>query len=265
MSGQGAETPGAGRRGRLRLLLAEHDVDGILVTSLTNIRYLTGFSGSNAALYVSSADAADDVIATDSRYTIQVSVEAEDLPVIIDRASARALVASLASHGIAHLLVEDSLTVHAHDEVRSMMRDVRPVAGMVEGLRVVKDEAELACLERACAITSEAMMLLFDELRVGWTEIRAARRLEQLFGELGGDDRAFETIVGAGEHSAIPHHQPTSRPLAPGDLVVVDARIDPGPMIKRIRPRARGMAFGVKRRMSHIKVALDARVVEVAE
>jgi large subunit ribosomal protein L22 len=49
------------------------------------------------------------------------------------------------------------------------------------------------------------------------------------------------------------------------DLVVVDARIDPGPMFKRIRPRARGMAFGVKRRMSHIKVALDARVAEVAE
>jgi large subunit ribosomal protein L22 len=49
------------------------------------------------------------------------------------------------------------------------------------------------------------------------------------------------------------------------DLVVIDARIDPGPMIKRIRPRARGMAFGVKRRMSHIKVALDAKVVAAAE
>ena len=54
---------------------------------------------------------------------------------------------------------------------------------------------------------------------------------------------------------------------APGldDLVVVDARIDPGPMFKRIRPRARGMAFGIKRRMSHIKVALDSKVVEAGE
>ncbi len=221
--GAGILAPAAGRRMRLRGLLGDHDVDGMLVTSLTNIRYLSGFSGSNAALYVSASDPADDVIATDSRYTIQVGAEAPDLPLIIDRASVRALVAGLVPHGISRLLIEDSMSVQTHLDVRSTMRELTPVAGIIEGLRIVKDEAELASLERACAITAEAMMALFDELQVGWTEIRAARRLEQLFGELGADDRAFETIVGAGEHSAIPHHQPTSRPLAPGDLVVVDA------------------------------------------
>jgi Xaa-Pro dipeptidase len=68
---------------RLRGLLGEQNVDGMLVTSLTNIRYLSGFSGSNAALYVSASDPADDVIATDSRYTIQVGAEAPDLPLIV--------------------------------------------------------------------------------------------------------------------------------------------------------------------------------------
>ena len=223
MSVAGAETPGAGRRIRLRELLSEHDVDGMLVTSLTNIRYLSGFSGSNAALYVSASDPADDVIATDSRYTIQVGAEAPDLPLIVDRASVRGLVGGLASHGITRLLIEDTMSVQTHDHVRSMIRGLTPVAGIVEGQRIVKDEAELSSLERACAITAAAMMALFDEMQAGWTEIRAARRLEQLFGELGAEDRAFETIVGAGEHSAIPHHQPTLRPLAHGDLVVVDA------------------------------------------
>ena len=70
----------AGRRGRLRELLAQHDLDGLLVTDLANIRYLSGFSGSNAALFVSAIDSDDDVIATDARYTIQVSAEAPDLP-----------------------------------------------------------------------------------------------------------------------------------------------------------------------------------------
>lgn len=223
MSTAGAETQGAGRRKRLRELLSEHHADGMLVTSLTNIRYLSGFSGSNAALYVSASDPADDVIATDSRYTIQVGAEAPDLPLIIDRASVPGLVAGLAQHGITRLLIEDTMTMQAHDRVRTMMRELTPTVGIVEGQRIVKDEAEIASLERACAITVESLMVLFDELQAGWTEIRAARRLEQIFGELGAEDRAFETIVGAGEHSAIPHHQPTLRPIANGDLVVVDA------------------------------------------
>ncbi|CAB4920381.1 unannotated protein [freshwater metagenome] len=213
----------AGRRGRLRELLAQHDLDGLLVTDLANIRYLSGFSGSNAALFVSAIDSDDDVIATDARYTIQVSAEAPDLPVILDRASIGALVASLASHGITRLLVEDSMSMQAHDLIRATMRELRSTAGMVEGLRIVKDAHELASLERACMITAAAMVALFDEMQVGWTEIQAARRLEQLFGELGADDRAFETIVGSGEHSAIPHHQPTTRQFTEGDLVVVDA------------------------------------------
>lgn len=211
------------RRDQLRAQIANDDLDGMLVTDLANIRYLTGFSGSNAALYVSASDPADDVIATDARYTIQVSAEAPDLPVILDRSSIGALVSALSSHGIARLLIEDSLSIQAHEGVRAIIREMRPAAGVVEGLRIVKDEAELASLERACAITAEAMAALFDEMRVGWTEIHAARRLEQLFGELGAEDRAFETIVGAGEHAAVPHHQPTSRQLSPGDLVVVDA------------------------------------------
>ncbi len=225
--------PTSERRDRLRVLLAEDGLaedglgddglDGMLITDLANIRYLSGFSGSNAALYVSASDPEDDVIATDARYTVQVGAEAADLPVILDRASIGALIAALSLHGIARLLIEDSLSVQAHEGVRAIIREVRPVAGMVEALRVVKDATELASLERACAITAEAMAALFDEMRVGWTEIHAARRLEQLFGELGAEDRAFETIVGAGEHAAIPHHQPTTRQLAPGDLVVVDA------------------------------------------
>jgi Xaa-Pro aminopeptidase len=216
---------GAGERRRdlVRALLDEDQVDGLLVTSPPNIAYLSGFDGSNGALYVSASNGADDVIATDGRYTIQVSAQAPDLPAIIDRATVAALVRGLSGHGIVGLQVEDAMSIQLLKIVSEVIRTVIPGSGVVESLRAVKDAGELETIERACGITAAAFEQLFDEVREGWSEVQAARRLEQIFGEMGADDRAFDTIVGTGPNSAIPHHQPTMRPLSRGDLVVVDA------------------------------------------
>mgnify|MGYP006267963105 CR=1 FL=1 len=195
----------------------------MLVTSLPNIRYLTGFSGSNAALFISAHDPADDVIATDGRYTEQVAEQCPDLPMLIDRATLAHLADSIARHGVRELAIEGSMSL---DEQAVLTTHIpRPVwlDGLVESLRVQKDAEELRLLADACAITAQAMSALFDEIGPGWTEIAVARRLEQRFGELGAQDRAFPTIVGAGAHAAIPHHEPTTRELTAGDLVVVDA------------------------------------------
>ena len=204
-------------------MLDEDQVDGLLITSPPNIAYLSGFDGSNGALFISATDSADDVIATDGRYTIQVATQAPDLPAIIDRATLAALVRGLSGHGIAGLQVEDVMSIHSLKTVSEVIRTVIPGSGVVESLRSVKDADEINTIERACGITAAAFEQLFDEVHEGWSEIQAARRLEQIFGEMGADDRAFETIVGSGPNSAIPHHQPTMRPLSRGDLVVVDA------------------------------------------
>lgn len=197
-------------------------IDGIVITSLPNIRYLSGFSGSNAALFVSSDEPSRDIICTDGRYLTQVHEQCPDLPVHQDRSCALGLAASLVSSGVRKIGIEDTLsTAHTHELAKSVA--LVPTSGLVELLRAVKDDGELELLTRACSITAQAMAQLFVELRVGMTEINIARRLEQLFGELGADDRAFETIVASGPASAIPHHQPTTRSLAAGDLLVVDA------------------------------------------
>jgi Xaa-Pro aminopeptidase len=210
----------AARRDRLRALVADATgSDVLLVTHLPNVQYLTGFSGSNAVLAVGSDG--QDLFGTDGRYVIQAAQQVPDLVPIVDRDTLRTVVAALGSGRT--VAVESTMTL-AQGAVVDAERGTFAVAdGLVERLRAVKDDTELAALERACAITSEAIEALAGEIRVGDREVDLARRLEQLFGELGADDRSFETIVGSGPNSAIGHHEPGPRRLAPGDLIVVDA------------------------------------------
>ena len=204
----------AGRRAALRGIL-EHP---LLVTALPGIRYLTGFSGSNAALLVDPQG--EDRFATDGRYRDQAASEVPDLEALLDRDTVRALVRHARP---TTLLVEATLDLGTaalleQDGVRLQQR-----AGLVESLRIAKDADEQALLERCNRITAQAIEQVLAEVRPGMSERAIARRLEQCFGELGADDRAFPTIVGAGEHSAIPHHQPGSREVAVGDLLLIDA------------------------------------------
>ena len=122
--------PTSERRDRLRVLLAEDGLaedglDGMLITDLANIRYLSGFSGSNAALYVSASDPEDDVIATDARYTVQVGAEAADLPVILDRASIGALIAERAKAANISNVVFDRGGHIYHGKVKALAEAAR--------------------------------------------------------------------------------------------------------------------------------------------
>ncbi|MBU6243649.1 MAG: aminopeptidase P family protein [Actinomycetales bacterium] len=222
----GNRRPHAGRRARARKLLQERaggDTGWLLVTSLPNIAYLTGFSGSNAVLALHAQDPDRDLLGTDGRYAEQARIQAPGLPTLIDRSTLPAIVSAVAA-GRGSLMVESCLAVADHQAVQERVRGpVTPLVGLVEELRIIKDAAEIAALMAACAITSAAFEQLFDEVRPGMTEIAIARRLEQLFGEMGASDRAFETIVGSGPNSAIPHHRCGQRAIEPGDLLVVDA------------------------------------------
>jgi len=204
----------ARRRDRLRDSLAPDRV--FVTTSLANIRYLTGFSGSNAVLALGGDE---ELLGTDGRYVDQVAYEAPNLRVVIDRDTLTAVLKNLAGRS----LIADATMTAAHlrqceDTDPGLLLD----AGSVEALRSVKDDSELAAITKACDITAGALAVLATEIRVGMTEVALARRLEQLFGEGGAEDRSFETIVSAGPHSAVPHHRPDRTPLASGDLLVID-------------------------------------------
>ncbi|MCM6776824.1 aminopeptidase P family protein [Nocardia sp. CDC159] len=230
MSDHGARRPDhATRRAALRDLLVENGVDALLVTDLVNIRYLTGFTGSNAALLVYAWDAGEQrtVICTDGRYATQVGEQVPDLHAEIARASARRLVELAGEWQTGRVGFESHVvTVDQHRGFLEWGAGLEFVAtpGLVEQLRMVKDAYEVDRLRAACAAADAALAALLERggLRPGRTERQVARELEWLMFEHGAHKIAFETIVATGANSAVPHHRPTDAELAPGDFVKLD-------------------------------------------
>ncbi|MET0133724.1 MAG: aminopeptidase P family protein [Kibdelosporangium sp.] len=219
----------ARRREALRDQVRERGLDALLVVDLLNIRYLTGFTGSNAALVVHAAGEERSVFCTDGRYLTQAAAQVPELERLIDRNSAAALVARLAKDPGQHRRTgyeSHHVTVEALDGLADAGAGIELVRapGMVETLRVVKDDFEIEALRMACAAADRALADLLENggLRPGRTEREVARDLEDRMLANGADKPSFETIVATGVHSAIPHHRPTDAVLHSGDFVKMD-------------------------------------------
>jgi len=201
----------------------------MLVTDLINVRYLSGFTGSNAALLV-FADDLPPVLATDGRYRTQAAQQAPDLEVAIERACARYLAGRAASAGARRLGFESHVvTVDGFDALAREVEEVGTTelvraSQTVEALREIKDAGEVALLRLACEAADAALTDLVARggLRPGRTEREVGRELEALMLDHGADGISFETIVASGPNSAIPHHRPTDAVLAAGDFVKID-------------------------------------------
>jgi Xaa-Pro aminopeptidase len=220
----------AGRLERLRERLGDVGVDALLVTSLVNVRWLTGFTGSAGVLVVGSARV---VLATDGRYRTQSAdqVAAAGVADVVDIAvggledQAAAIVAAVSPEGSRVGFEATQLTVSAHEQwaTRLSGSTLVPTRGVVEDLRVAKDAGELARMERAASIADAALADVLPALsEAGMTERRFAAELDHAMRLRGAEEPAFETIVAAGERSAMPHARPGSDPIRPGDAVVVD-------------------------------------------
>jgi Xaa-Pro aminopeptidase len=218
------------RRDNLKAQIGASGLDAMLVTDLVNVRYLSGFTGSNGALLV-FADDRDPVLATDGRYRTQAAEQAPGLEVAIERAVARHLVGRAAEAGVGKLGFESNVvTVDGFDTLagelneRNGSTELVRAAGTVEALREVKDAGELALLRLACEAADAALTDLVARggLRPGRTEREVSRELEALMLDHGADAISFDTIVAAGPNSAIPHHRPTGAVLADGDFVKID-------------------------------------------
>lgn len=222
------------RRAALRTFLREREVDALLVVDLLNVRYLTGFTGSNAALLVHVADEPgaerDTVFCTDGRYLTQSERQVPDLRRLIDRRSPPALIGLASQQAQRHRRVgyeSHHVTVEGLDALVAVAGEgielVR-TPGLVERLRQVKDDTEIEALRMACATADRALAELIEHggLRPGRTEREVARELESRMLDHGASAPAFESIVASGANSAVPHHRPTDAVLRVGDLVKLD-------------------------------------------
>ncbi|HXQ19105.1 MAG TPA: Xaa-Pro peptidase family protein [Acidimicrobiales bacterium] len=225
----------ATRLPRLRAALGDAEVDALIVTTLANVRYLTGFSGSAGVVVVTESAV---MLTTDGRYRTQsaeqlaavgvdamVSIEIGDAQT--QRDAVRALVTGATASRIG--LEADSVTWSSQRRWAELMEEAGslvPTTGVVEALREVKDPGEIARMGRAAAIAdaalAEVLPLFADAGNRTLTELEFALALDTAMRRGGAEDRAFDTIVAAGPNSAKPHHQPTERPIRPGDPVVVD-------------------------------------------
>lgn len=213
------------RRDALRGRLDDLGVDALLVTRLSNVRYLTGFTGSNAQCIVGRDR---DHLFTDGRYDEQASHESPDVPRTIYLDGVPPYV-GVATEAIGRLGFEGGyLTWTAWDRLRQTMTEARielvPTAGAAEDLRRTKEPAEVALLRTAQEATDVAFerVIRGGGLRAGMTERELAWALEQAMRDAGADGMAFDPIVAFGENAAEPHHHPTDRPLRAGDVVKTD-------------------------------------------
>ena len=212
------------RRDRLRRRLEAADLSAMLVTDLVNVRYLSGFTGSNAALLI-RVDDETPVLATDGRYRTQAARQAPDAEVVIERAVGSCLVGQAPAGRVgfeSHVVTVDGF--RALERAAADGVDLVRAPGTVEGLREVKDAGEVALLRLACEAADAALGALIERggLRPGRTEREVRNELEALMLDHGADGPSFETIVATGANSAIPHHRPTDAVLAVGDFVKID-------------------------------------------
>ena len=214
----------AARRAAAQRQLPAVGADAALITAGVNVRYLTGLVSSNAALLLPADGPA--VLATDSRYAGTAARECADLELAIERFIEPALAWLALARGSRSIAFEaQEMTVQRYQALAALdgaSLRLTPLGGVIEELRMVKDEAEIELLARACAITGEAFSAVLDWLAPGVTERQFAIVLERTMIDLGAEACAFDTIVASGPNGAIPHHVPGSRGFETGDLVTVD-------------------------------------------
>jgi len=210
------------RRERLLAALKEAHAGAFVITALPNIRYLTGFTGSNAVLLVTGDRA---VFFTDPRYEIQASEESDCEVKIAKGPLTKELLKWVRRLRLKSLAFEQNrISFEDFGQLKVGAQGIRltPLSRVVEKLRMIKSAAEIAAIKRSAKLNSTALEQALRQFRSSMTERDLAAEIGYRMRRLGADREAFETIVASGERSALPHAQPTSHPIQPNQLLLVD-------------------------------------------
>jgi len=208
---------------RLKLItdaFVSKGVDGVLVSEMKNVRYLSGFTGSSACLLIT---AHRKILITDFRYKEQAGKEAVGYEILIDDGERQKLILETAkSLGTKVLGFESTVTYAFYKELLGKGVKIKALTNFVEDLRKVKDRRELTLIGEAISRAEKSFLEVRPFVRKGSTERGIALMLEERLKENGCRLSPFDIIVAAGPNSSMPHARPTDNKIRAGDLVVID-------------------------------------------
>jgi len=200
--------------------LESKGIDGILISQIINVRYVTGFNGSSGCVLLTKKD---KVFSTDSRYEEQAKQETKGFDILIEKEERPTEIIERAKAlGIKTLGFESAASYNFYRALLRKGIKIKAVSNFIEDLRKIKDADELVMIRKAIARAEKAFLRVKEAIRPGFTERQIALRLEESLKKEGCYSIPFDIIVASGANSALPHARPTEKKIKPGDLVVVD-------------------------------------------
>lgn len=205
----------------LQYNIVKRGLDGLVITKLPNVRYLSGFTGSEALILLCKDR---PIFLTDFRYIEQAQGECKGLEIVErKKPPMKALGGLVKKLGLKVLGFEsEALSYAQYSELKGLAKKVIPVKGMVEDMREVKAEEEINLLKGALKVAEEAFAKVLKDIKSGLTEKQIVNRLEFNMKEAGSEGTAFNTICAVGERASLPHAPPSEVPVRPGSSLLID-------------------------------------------
>lgn len=206
----------------IRRKFSDYKVDSIIFFNMSNIRYFSGFTGSDGVLIINSATT---ILLVDGRYTAQAALEVIDMQIIEYKDKIEGITQAIKDYNLKNIGFEaDFITVEMYNKLTKCLHNevFVPLDDELRLIRARKDETEIALMKKAAEISSSAIFSLIAQIKPGCTEKDLALQLEMNARKSGADQLAFEAIVAAGANSALPHARPTDKKIKKGNLIVID-------------------------------------------
>jgi len=208
---------------KFRAVLAQNKLPGILISDDANVRYLSGFTGHDSALVITQKG---KFILTDGRYTEEAQLTAPGWKIVLKPRDIMEKAATIArEQRLRALGVEpETLNMGSAARLKKFLKRIalKPVSGLVTGLRKIKSPWELKQIEHALKIQEKVFLQVVRLLRPGIREFEAAAELRHRMVLAGADEQAFECMVQFGSNASLPHGRPTDRILKEGNIVLID-------------------------------------------
>lgn len=204
----------------LKDLLSKKRIEAFLITDLTNVLYLTGFSGSSGCIFLTQDY---NFFITDFRYREEVESKLEGFDILIEKNNRFEIINRLARKlSIKNLAFESTLAYEFYNKLKKINRPLKPLKKIVEGMRAIKDEYEISSIKKAVERAEKSFLEIKPFIRRGVTERSIMLRLEERLKKNGCRKIPFEIIVASGENSSKPHAKATDKKILQGEFLIVD-------------------------------------------